>query len=109
ADSPAMTRAGSPGIRRTMEKTIVATPNSVGIATTSRRARYLATALVSPSYGLLGLRVDRIHDRIGRDLDVQHLRRHDRRKSLLPQEDERRVAPDLLLDGAVVVRRLLRA
>src|SRR5215472_10205580 len=53
ACGPAITTAGSPGSSRISRKTTVATPSSVGIATSSRRITYVITPRLPrrfPSY-----------------------------------------------------------
>src|SRR5215472_17551542 len=88
-----------------MMNTAVATPQSVGTAARRRRPTYVSTPGARPSLpSSRRLGVHRVERLVRHRGDPGHLRRVHDRELLGPQEDPRRVVPDLLLGVAVLLR-----
>src|SRR5215472_1226364 len=105
---PAITTAGSPGKSRISKKTTVATPSSVGIATSRRRATYVITPPVPLlRYPSLRRRCPGGHELlVGYADHVGHLGRRHEWELLVVQEDPGRLLPDRLGRVAVVLLAL---
>src|SRR5215813_6423932 len=108
ACGPAITTAGSPGSSRSSEKTTVATPTSVGIATSSRRTTYVITPRY-PSLRLLRRGCPGGHELlVGQADDIGDLGGRHEREPLVVEEDPGRLVPDRLGRGAIVLLPLRR-
>src|SRR5262252_7914771 len=108
ACGPAITTAGSPGSSRSSEKTTVATPTSVGIATSSRRTTYVITPRY-PSLRLLRRGCPGGHELlVGQADDIGYLGGRHEREPLVVEEDPGRLVPDRLGRGAIVLLPLHR-
>src|SRR5262249_49157296 len=107
ASGPAITTAGSPGSSRLSRKTTVATPSSVGIATSSRRITYVITPRLPRRYPSLRRRCPGGHELLVRQADhVGHFGRRHEREPLVVQEDPGRLLPYRLGRVAVVLLTL---
>src|SRR5262249_10896474 len=93
AVGPAITVAGAPGSSRSSEKTTVATPSSVGIATSARRTTYVTTPRCLLR-ALGGRHPGRDELLVRQADDALDLGRGHERVLLVVEEDPRRVVPD---------------
>src|SRR5687768_15739910 len=94
AASPAMTAAGSPGVRYSREKTTNAT---TVITTRVAKSLRITYASIDSLRGLF--LVDVPEERDGRDDDARNIRAIGRRQDELPRRNERHELERALLDG----------